>query len=95
MPERSTYRGEMVSCEGEAESLGPQGTRQHLNLGQEGPWQQDTLEQARLAARSPQPQALTPTDNWRARRWGLGGWHRQTGRGHSLSKAPAPRLLPT
>lgn len=34
----------MVSCQGEAESLGPQGTRHHLNLGQEGPWQHDTLE---------------------------------------------------
>lgn len=65
--------GEVASWEGEAESLRPQGTWQHLNLGQEGPWQHDTLEQARPAACSPQPEALTPTDNWWARRWGLGG----------------------
>lgn len=29
--------GEVASWEGEAESLRPQGTWQHLNLGQEGP----------------------------------------------------------
>ena len=34
--------GEVVFWEGEAESLRPQGTWQHLNLGQEGPWQHDT-----------------------------------------------------
>lgn len=71
MPERSMCR------EGEAESPGPQGTGQHLNPGQEGPWQHNILGQARPAACSPQPRAPTPTDNRRARRWGLRGWHRQ------------------
>lgn len=85
MPERSTWR------EGEAESQGaPQGTGQHLNLGQEGPWQHNTPGQARPAACSPQPQASTPTDNQRARRWGLGGRHRQRSR-----VTPCPRRLPS
>lgn len=35
--ERSIWMGEVASWEGEAESLRPQGTWQHLNLGQEGP----------------------------------------------------------
>lgn len=64
---------EGVFWEGEAESPRPQGTWQHLNPGQEGPWQHDARGQVGPAACSPQPEALTPTDKWWARRWGLGG----------------------
>ena len=65
--------GEGVFWEGEAESSRPQGTWQHLNPGPEGPWQHDARGQVGPAACSPQPEALTPTDKWWARRWGLGG----------------------
>lgn len=64
---------------GEAESPRPQGTWQYLQLWAGGPWQHDTWGQVGPAACSPQPEALTPTDKWWARRWGLGGSrHRRT-----------------
>lgn len=60
MQEGNIREGDILG--GEAESLRPQGTWQHLNLGQAEP-----------TACSLQPKALTPTDNCRARRWGLEG----------------------
>lgn len=88
--ERSMYRGEVTFPEWEAESLEPQGTGQHLNFGQEGPWQHDTLGQPGPAARSPQPEALTPTDNWQAP--GGGAWEGGTGRRAGVT--PCPKRLP-
>lgn len=88
--ERSIWGEAVTFWEREAESLRPQGTWQHLNLGQEGPWQHDTQRQAGPAACSPQPRALTPTDNWWARRWGLEG--SRTGRQARVT--PCGRCLP-
>lgn len=66
MQEGNIREGDILG--GEAESLRPQGTWQHLNL-----------RQAEPTACSLQPKALTPTDNWQARRWGLEGSGRQAG----------------
>lgn len=92
MHERSIGGGEVAFWEGEAESLAPQGTWQYLNLGQEGPWQHDILGQAGPPACSPQPEAPTPTDNWRARRWGREGQAQAGGQGSLPVKGTSPQI---
>ena len=47
--------GEGVFWEGEAESSRPQGTWQHLNPGQEGPWQHDARGQVCFCVREINP----------------------------------------
>lgn len=89
MHERSIGEGGGVLWEGRLSHRGPRAW-QYLNSGQEGPGS-TTHRQVGPAACSPQPEALTPTDKWWARRWGLGG----SGTGGLAGITPPPsRLCP-
>lgn len=94
--ESSIWGKEVTFWEGEAESLRPQGTWQHLNLGAGGAlaarhtragWASSLFSTAwgsdthrQLVGQEVEPGRVR---------------HRQACRGHSLWKVPAPRLLPT
>lgn len=79
---RNIWRGERRHSARGAESLRPQGTWQHLNLGRLG---------SSLFSTAP---GADTHGQLRARRWGLGGSGTGRQEGHSLPKVPAPRRLP-